>query len=166
MYKRQGLNWSTFKRVYTALDPVFSAKRPWIFEGARVDVLASRAQLFSPSGEMIFNNGRMVYSSYDSKFGYTDPDWLWGVNSSLRYKNFNLYLSFDGVSGGIMNTRTESYMWQSVNHPNSVTPERALDVATPGSSNYLGQGVKVISGTVTFDAFGNITNDTLSLIHI
>lgn len=155
-----GLNWSTFKRVYTALDPVFSAKRPWIYEGARVDVLASRAQLFSPSGEMIFNNGRMVYSSYDSKFGYTDPDWLWGLNSSLRYKNFNLYLAFDGVSGGIMNTRTESYMWQSGNHPNSVTPERALDVATPGSTNYLGQGVKVVSGTVTFDAFGNITNDT------
>lgn len=155
-----GLNWSTFRRIYTALDPVYSAKKPWIAVGNRIDVLPSRALLRSPSGEMIFNNGRMVYSSYDSKFGYTDPDWLWGATSNLRYKNISLFLSFDGVSGGIMNTRTESYMWQSGNHPNSLTPERALDVATPGSSNYLGQGVKVVSGTVTYDAFGNITSDT------
>lgn len=155
-----GANWSTFRRVYTALDPTYSTKKPWIAVGERVDVLPSKDFLRSPDGQLIFNNGRLVYSSYDSKFGYTDPDWLWGATSSLRYKNFSLYLSFDGVVGGIMNTRTESYMWQSGNHPNSLTPERALDVATPGSTNFLGQGVKVVSGTVTYDAFGNITSDT------
>lgn len=155
-----GANWSTYKRIYTALDPVYSAKRPWIKVGERIDVLASRDFLYAPDGQLIFNNGRLVYSSYDSKFGYTDPDWLWGFNSTIRYKNFSLYFSFDGVVGGIMNTRTESYLWQSGNHPNSLTPERAADVATPGSSNFLGQGVKVVSGSVTFDAFGNITSDT------
>jgi hypothetical protein len=51
-------------------------------------------------------------------------------------------------------------MWQSGNHPNSVTPDRALDVATPGSTNFLGKGVKVVAGTATYDAFGNITGDT------
>lgn len=155
-----GLNWSTFKRTYSALDPVYSAKKPWINVGDRIDVLASKDFLRSPSGDLIFNNGRLVYSSYDTKFGYTDPDWLWGANSNLKYRNFSLFLSFDGVYGGIMNTRTESYMWQSGVHPNSLTPERALDVATPGSTNFLGKGVKVISGTVTYDAFGNITSDT------
>jgi hypothetical protein len=45
-------------------------------------------------------------------------------------------------------------------HPNSLSPERALDVATPGSNNYLGQGVKVVSGSATFDANGNILTDT------
>lgn len=155
-----GANWSTFKRIYTALDPVFSAKKPWIKEGERVDVFFSKNFLRSPDGQLIFNNGRLVYSSYDSKFGYSDPDWLWGLTSNLRYKNLSLFLSFDGVQGGLMNTRTESYMWQSGNHPNSVTAERAADVATPGSVNFLGQGVKVVSGTVTYDAFGNITSDT------
>ena len=155
-----GINWSTYKRFYTALDSVYSTKKPWIAVGERVDVLASRDWLRSPSGDLIFNNGRLVYSSYDSNFGYTDPDWIWGVNTTLRYKNFSLYVSFDGVHGGLMNTRTESYLWQSGNHPESVTPERALDVATAGSTNFLGQGVKVISGTVTYDAFGNIKTDT------
>ena len=154
------LNWSTYKRIYTALDSVFSAKRPWIAVGERVDVLASRDYLRSPSGDLIFNNGRLVFSSYDSRFGFTDPNWIWGSNANLRYKNLSLYVSLDGVSGGITNTRTESYMWQSGGHPNSLTPERALDVANPGSANYLGQGVKVVGGTATFDAFGNIISDT------
>ena len=42
-----------------------------------------------------------------------------------------------------------------------ITPERALDVQLQETKNYLGQGVKVVSGTVTYDAFGNIlTKDT------
>lgn len=155
-----GLNWSTFKRIYTALDPTYSSKNPWVKVGERVDVLYSKDFLHSPDGQLIFNNGRLVYSSYNTVFGYTDPDWIWGLTSSLKYKNLSLFLSFDGVHGGLMNTRTESYMWQSGNHPNSVTAERAADVATPGSVNFLGQGVKVVSGTVTYDAFGNITSDT------
>jgi hypothetical protein len=69
-------------------------------------------------------------------------------------------MSLDGVVGGLMNTRTESYMWQSGVHPASVTEARAKDVATPGSTNFIGDGVKVESGTVTYDNIGNITSDT------
>lgn len=156
-----GINWSTFRRTYSKLDPNFSSKKPWVAVGERVDVFFSRDFLRSPSGELIYNSsGRLIYSSYDSKFGFSDPDWLWGANANLRYKNISLFLSLDGVTGGLMNTRTESYMWQSGGHPNSLTPERALDVATAGSANFLGQGVKVVSGTVTYDAVGNITSDT------
>jgi TonB-linked SusC/RagA family outer membrane protein len=155
-----GVNWSTYKRIYTRLDSTYSAKQPWIKVGERVDALASKAFLRDPSGNLIFNNGRLQYSQYNSNFGWTDPDWIWGMNANLRYKNFSLFLSFDGVSGGLMNTRTESYMWQSGVHPGSVTAARALDVATPGSKNFLGEGVKITSGTATYDAFGNITSDT------
>jgi len=155
-----GFNWSTYKRVYTAIDSVYSTKNPWIGVGERVDAFVRKDFLQSPSGEYIFNNGRLVTSSYNTLVGYSDPDWLWGLNSTLKYKNLSLFLSFDGVVGGLMNSRTESYLWQSGNHPLSVTAERALDVTTPGSKNYLGKGVKVVSGTVTFDAYGNILTDT------
>ncbi|MBS1654031.1 MAG: SusC/RagA family TonB-linked outer membrane protein [Bacteroidetes bacterium] len=155
------LNWSTYKRVYTTLDPIYSAKQPWIQPGKRVDVLYSKDFLRNPAdGQLIFNNGRLVYSSYNTVFGYTDPDWIWGANGNLRYKNFSLYMSLDGVVGGVMNTRTESYLWQSGNHPNSLTPERAADVADPTTPHFLGQGVKVVSGSVTYDSYGNITSDT------
>ncbi len=156
-----GMNWSTYKRVYTQLDSTYSSVKPWIAVGERVDALPSREFLRDPAtGQLIYNNGRLQMSQYDSNFGWTDPDWMWGVNSTVRYKNFALFVSLDGVVGGIMNTRTESYMWQSGGHPNSLTPERALDVATPGSKNYIGQGVKIVSGTVTYDPVGNITSDT------
>lgn len=157
-----GLNWSTYATYYTKLDSLYSPVKPWVKVGERSDALVSRDLIKKPgSGELIYSSGgRLQYSQYDTKFGFTDPDWLWGVNTTLRYKNFSLFLSVDGVVGGLMNTRTESYMWQSGVHPESVTPERALDVATPGSTNFLGKGLTVVSGTATYDAVGYITSDT------
>jgi TonB-linked SusC/RagA family outer membrane protein len=156
-----GMNWSTFASYYTKLDPVYSDVKPWVKVGERADHFISRDFLRDPSGNIIHNgSGRPIVSSYDTKFGYYDPKFIWGTNANLRYKDFSLFVSLDGVNGGLANTRTESYMWQAGVHPNSLTPERALDVATPGSNNYLGQGVKVVSGTATFDPFGNILTDT------
>ena len=68
-----GVNWSTYKRVYTSLDSTYSTKEPWVKVGERVDALASRAFLRDPSGNLIFNNGRLQYSQYNSNFGWTDP---------------------------------------------------------------------------------------------
>lgn len=157
-------NWTTYKEIYLELDSVYSTKQPWIKPGNRTDAFTLRDYLYVPSGEyagqLIWNNGRVVKSSYTTLYGYSDPDWLWGINSNLRYKNFSFYMSFDGVVGGLMGTRTESYMWQSGSHPNSLTPERELDTQTPGSKNYLGDGVMVVGGSVTYDTYGNITSDT------
>jgi len=161
------LNWSTYKQVYTKLDPLYTSNygKPWIKEGNRTDAFTLQDYLHVPGGEyagqFIYNtSGRIVRSSYYTLYGYSNPDWLWGASSTLRYKNFSLYMSFDGVVGGLLSTRTESYMWQSGVHPESVTKERELDVTNPGTKNYVGQGVQVVSGSVTYDTNGNITSDT------
>ena len=65
----------------------------------------------------------------------------------------------DGRVGGLTQTITEMYMWRAGSHPNSVVDERYLD-ATIGGSNYIGDGVKIVSGTATYDTYGNITSDT------
>ncbi|VBB43705.1 TonB-linked outer membrane protein, SusC/RagA family [uncultured Paludibacter sp.] len=154
-------NWSKYARYYTQLDSVYTTKKPWIKVGERVDVFYSKDFIKNPeTGEYITNNGRLQYSKYDSKFGYSDPDFVWGLSTTLRYKNLSLYMSVDGVVGGLMNTRTESYMWQSGSHPNSLSAERAADVADPNVGHYLVDGVKVTGGTVTYDEYGNITSDT------
>lgn len=154
-------NWSTYARYYTKLDETFSPKNKWTAVGERVDAMFSRDYMRDPAtGKIVFSNGDVQFNPYDTKFGNTDPDFIWGLTSTLRYKNFSLFASLDGVSGGLINSRTESYMWQSGVHPDSVTPERAADVANPGSKNFLGDGVKVVSGTFTYDALGNITSDT------
>jgi hypothetical protein len=69
-------------------------------------------------------------------------------------------MSFDGVVGGLMNTVTESYMWQAGVHPESLTETRAEDVADPSTKHYVGDGVMVVSGDATFDVSGNILTDT------
>jgi len=66
----------------------------------------------------------------------------------------------DGRVGGLAETTTEMYMWRAGSHPNSVVPERFLDANNPGSKNYIGEGVKVVSGEVSFDTYGNIVSDT------
>ncbi|MDZ4059419.1 MAG: SusC/RagA family TonB-linked outer membrane protein, partial [Bacteroidales bacterium] len=154
------VNWSKYARYYTKLDEEFSTDRPWVKVGNRVDHYILRDYQKDKEGNIIHNNGLPLYSGYDSLFGYSDPDWIWGIGSNLRYKNWQLAISLDGRVGGIAQTTTEMYMWRAGSHPKSVTPERMADVTTAGSKNYTGKGVKVVSGTVSYDTYGNITSDT------
>lgn len=154
-----GINWSTYARYYTKLDSVFSSDKPWVKVGNRVDAYVLRDYLRDPQGNIIFSNGLPQYSKYDSKYGYSDPDWIWGANTSLRYKNFQLNLAVDGRVGGLTQTTTEMYMWIAGSHPNSLDPARYKDATQPGTKNYIGNGVKVISGSATYDTYGNITSD-------
>lgn len=153
-------NWTTYKTVFTQLDSLYSGDRPWIKEGMRTDYYLIRDYLKDPQGNIIHNaSGLPLYSGYDSNYGYSDPKYIWGLAANLRYKNWQLGISLDGRVGGLAQTTTEMYMWRAGSHPNSVVPERYLDATVAGSKNYLGEGVKVVSGTVTYDTYGNITSD-------
>ena len=154
-------NWSKYARYYTKLDSLYSADKPWVTVGARADAYVLRDYLKDPDGNIIHNaSGLPMYSSYDSKYGNADPDWIWGLSSIVRYRNLSMTFAFDGRVGGLAQTLTEMYMWRSGNHPLSVTPERYLDATNPGTKNYTGEGVKIVEGTVTYDTYGNITSDT------
>lgn len=153
------LNGSKYARYYTKIDPIFSLNSPWVKVGKRADYYLLRDFQKDQDGNIIHNAGLPLYSPYYSLFGYRDPDWVWGIGSSLSYKNFTFSISFDGRIGGMAKTVTEIYMWRTGNHPESVVPERYLD-ATESGGHYVGQGVKVVSGTVTYDTYGNITSDT------
>lgn len=154
------LNWSKYARYYTQIDSVYSTDKPWVAIDKRADHYILSDYQKDPEGNIIHNNGLPLYSPHTSLFGYADPDWLWGINSTLRFKDFTLGISLDGRVGGIAQTTTEMYMWRAGSHPNSVVPERFLDANNPGTRNYIGKGVKVISGTATYDTYGNITSDT------
>ncbi|MDR1715993.1 MAG: SusC/RagA family TonB-linked outer membrane protein [Prevotella sp.] len=153
-------NWSKYARYYTKLDETFSQDKPWVKVGERVDHYIIREYQKDPDGNIIHSNGLPLYSAYDSKFGNYDPDWIWGMNTGVKYKNWHFRMAMDGRVGGIAQTTTEMYMWRAGSHPNSVVPERYLDATQPGTKNYIGQGVKVVSGQATYDTYGNITSDT------
>ncbi len=153
------LNWSKYARYYTALDEKYSLDRTWVKVGNRVDAYVLQDYALDPQGNHIFSNGRVQFNPYYSVYGYSDPDWMWGLNGSLRYKSFTFSFSVDGRVGGLTNSLTESYLWVAGAHPKSVTAARAADVANPGSTNFIGEGVKVVSGTVAYDAYGNVLSD-------
>ncbi len=154
------LNWSKYATYYTKLDPVFYEDFPWVKVGERVDYFTLYDFQRDPEGNLINQNGLPLFNPKASKYGNSDPDWIWGVNTTVKYKSLSFSVSLDGRVGGLAQTTTEMYMWRAGSHPNSVTPERYLDATIPGSKNYTGPGVKVVSGEATYDTYGNITSDT------
>ena len=155
------INWTKYATYFTQLDSQYSVNnRDWVKDGKRVDYYTINEYQTDNAGNIVFNNGVPTYKPILSLAGYSDPDWVWGFNTGLKYKNFSLSLSMDGRVGGLAQSTTEMYMWQSGNHPNSLTEARYKDATIPGSKNFLGDGVKVVSGAITYDANYHVVSDT------
>lgn len=155
-----GINWSKSTEKYTKIDDTYSEDQTWVEKGGRTDVLKYRPYLKNSNGEIVHHNGVIQFNDKSFKYGHMDPDWIWGFNTQVKYKNWQFSMSMDGRVGGYLPSTTSMYMWQAGVHPNSVTSERYLDATVANSKNYVGQGVKVISGSATFDSYGNIISDT------
>ena len=148
-------NWSRYRRHYTRIDPEYSTDH----------IVLNTFQRHEETGEMIHDaNGLPLYNTYQSVYGYSDPDWIWGATTTLRWKNLSLSLSFDGRVGGMTQSYTETYLWIAGSHPNSTTEARYLDVTNPGTKNHLSQGLRVASGSATWDAQGNKLTDTRTFV--
>lgn len=162
------LNWALDRYYYSKIDPVYSLQKPWIQEGKRWDWLGYTSSGVKyagvndyerdPQGNIIHLNGYPVFSQYESCQGYTEPDWMWGMNHTFRYKDFTLNFTIDGRVGGVLFSTMDQAMWNSGSHIDSDTQWR-YDEVMNGEITYVGQGVKVVSGSVDYDAYGNITRD-------
>lgn len=154
-------NWTKYATYFTNLDSLYSINnRDWVKTGKRVDYYAINEYQTDNQGHIVYNNGVPTYKPILSLAGYSDPDWVWGFSTALKYKNLTLSLSMDGRVGGLAQSVTEMYMWRSGNHPNSLTDARYKDATETGTKNYLGEGVKVVSGSITYDANYHVVSDT------
>lgn len=100
------VNWSTFKRVW--------ADNPnptnWIKTGDRVDLVVSQGFVKLPDGRYLHNTDGLLMRMRDAVnggsaqriFGNGDPDFIWGLANTIKYKNFSLGFQFDGVVGGLL----------------------------------------------------------------
>ncbi len=153
------LNWSKDATYYNKLDEQYSPDELWVYEGARVDAYTVSDWMRDPSGNLIHDNGFPVRSNYSSVQGYSNPEWMFGLGSSLKYKNFTFSFTIDGRMGGVSFSRLDALLWNSGAHTGTDNQWR-YDEVVNGLQNYVGQGVKVISGDVVFDSYGRITSDT------
>lgn len=153
------INLSNQHRYYKDIDSVYSAKTPWVVKGGRKDVYTDYYWLRDPEGNVIHNNGYPVESDYVQKYGYYDPKYSFGFINTFRYRNFTFGLNVDGRIGGVMYNYVNDKMYDTGTHPDTDNSWR-YDEVVNGKTNYVGNGVKVTSGTVTWDNYGNITSDT------
>ncbi|NLR79695.1 SusC/RagA family TonB-linked outer membrane protein [Chitinophaga eiseniae] len=153
------VNWSNQHRYYVNLDDVYSPKKPWVNKNARLDAFTDYYWLRDPNGNIIHSNGMPVESDYEQVFGYTDPKFSFGFINTFQIRHFTIGLNIDGRIGGLMYNYVYDKMWDSGTNPESDNQYR-YDEVVNGLTNYVGKGVKVVSGTVAYDNFGHITSDT------
>lgn len=153
------INWSTQHRYYVDTDPVYTPDNLWAKKGERMDAYAGTYWLRDPEGNVIYHNGFPVESDYDRQYGYEDPDFSFGFINNFRYKNWNLGINIDGRIGGLMYNYMYDKMWDTGTNPDTDNQYR-YDQVVKGLNNYVGEGVKVISGEVIYDKYGIITSDT------
>ena len=152
-------NWSHDQYTYKTIDPDYSTKKPWVKEGASWDWLAVYDWERDPEGNIIHNGGMPVKQNFQTKIGNTTPDLVWGITNTFKYKNFTLSFTLDGRVGGLSYSKTHQMLWNTGAVIDTDTQWRYEEVVN-GNKTYIGQGVKVVSGSVTRDPDGNIIEDT------
>lgn len=151
-------NWALDRYYYSETDPVYSTQKPWVAAGERWDWYEVYDWERDLSGNIIHENGYPVQSQYPSVAGYSNPDWIWGFSNIIKYRDFTFSFSFDGRAGGVAHSVTDQAMWNSGRHIDSDNQWR-YDEVVNGKKNYVGAGVKIVSGGIDRDSNGNILHD-------
>jgi len=152
------LNLSQYRRYQEEIYGGKEQTENFIRVGERTDRIFTGVYQTNSAGEVIFENGYPVSDPYNRYIGYDEPDWTFGINNTISYKNLRLSFLFDGRIGGLMYSSTNQKMWWGGTDPGTVNQYR--DAANAGESTFIGQGVKVVNGSVEYDVIGAITNDT------
>lgn len=152
-------NWAHDKYAYLDIDPEFSTKKPWVAKGENYYWLDIYDWDRDPQDNIIHNGGIPVKQNFKTKVGNTTPDLVWGITNTLRYKRVTMNFTIDGRVGGLSFSRTHQMLWNSGAHEDSDNHWRYEEVVN-GKQTYIGQGVKVVSGSVERDSDGNIITDT------
>ncbi|NQZ78707.1 MAG: TonB-dependent receptor, partial [Ekhidna sp.] len=150
-------NWTQYRR-FLEKSPDGSGRLNNIDEGDRMDEIWDESFMRTPGGQYIIQNGSRVPDPFLRNVGFDDADWVFGVQQTFTYKNLSLGISGDGRIGGKILSVTNSEMFWSGTHPETVRPER--DDANQGIASYVDPGVVVVGGSAEYDAFGNITSDS------
>ena len=152
-------NWAKSNRYYAKIDEEYTSKHPWVYVGARADWKSTKEFTYDPDGNIINNSsGFPIKSNYETKIGNTDPDWVWGLMNTFRYKNLSLSIALDGRIGGMSESTTNYRMWQTGVHTGTDNKWRYEEVVN-GKQTFVAPGVVVVSGSATYDEFGNILTD-------
>jgi TonB-linked SusC/RagA family outer membrane protein len=127
--------------------------------GDRTDKLFTTVYQTDPQGNVVYgSNGFPLNDTFQRFVGNQDPDLVYGLENSFSYHNLTFKFLVDGRLGGMMYSTTNQKMWWGGTNPGTLNQYR-VD-ANAGQSTFIGNGVVVTGGQVTYDTNGNITSDT------
>jgi TonB-linked SusC/RagA family outer membrane protein len=172
--KRNGLHWNVgatwFKFVRRWVDNANPDN--YSKNGSRVDLVYGNAFVRTPDGQLVHDakSGLLLRFSdlgvnAQKVYGHADPDWQWGINNTIGYKNFSFRFQFDGMVGGIMEDYVRKKTLQGGRHKETV--QGAFGIARPDdgkvnstyAGSYVGDGVVLSEADIILDPVtGQITN--------
>jgi TonB-linked SusC/RagA family outer membrane protein len=127
--------------------------------GDRMDKIFTTVYQTDPSGNVVYgSNGFPLNDTFSRSVGNQDPDWTYGLENTFNYKHVSLRFLVDGRIGGMMYSTTNQKMWWGGTHPGTVNQYR-VD-ANAGLSTFIGDGVVITGGQLTYDANGDIVSDS------
>ncbi len=166
------LNWSTYRITYAELPEGTERLYGFYKKGDRVDGYYDQALVHDPQGNVVHDaSGRAIRNPVAQFLGYSNPDWSWGLYNKISWKNLSFGFQFDGRVGGVITNYIQRQTFRGGRHVETTEgamgearyqdwlKQQAGDDNNPQEDgNYTGQGVKLVSGVIEYDQFGNITN--------
>lgn len=160
------VNWSTYREY---LDEIYGGVQDldaFRQVGERIDQFWGIGLVKTPDGKIVnTTDGRpLPLTSLNGNarrfMGYTNPDWVWGINNRFSYKQFSFSFQFDGRVGGVINNFIQQQTFRGGRHIETVQGEMGVARYQDylGVKSWVGPGVVVTSGTPVVDREGNITN--------
>ena len=155
-------NWSTFKDRYVDFYPGVNTLNTFYKAGDRVDGIYGQAFVRTPDGKLINDgSGRPIKAPVNQFLGYANPDWVWAVNNTFRYRSFSFNFQFDGRVGGKMNNYIQQQTFRGGRHISTVQGKmgEARYQDYKGVKSWVGDGVVISNGAaIQYDNDGKVTN--------
>ncbi|PZP49689.1 MAG: SusC/RagA family TonB-linked outer membrane protein [Pseudopedobacter saltans] len=153
------INYSFVHSYWVDLDPIYSTDDNWHKRGMRTDVYTVNEYAKDPNGNYINVAGLPSKNPYASQIGYGDPKFSFGFINNFTVGNFLFGVNFDGRIGGLMYNYIWDKMFDTGANPETDNQNRYNQVVNKDNS-FTSSGVKITSGTATYDKYGNLISDT------
>lgn len=132
------INASTYKRTLSEL-PEGQSSLNGVKPGQRMDIIRGTQFLRTKNGDIIYDKGLPTRTADKKILAYSNPDFIFGIGNTFKYKNISLNIFVDGRIGGSIYSQTIAKMWWGGTHPGTVNKWRE-DYAN-SKINYIGDGV-------------------------
>lgn len=154
------LNWSRTRDWLIQAESGKNGRDGYVKEGEKYGYLYYRNEFeTTPDGQFVYRNGLPVKSNGVTNLGFGPSNWVGGLTSSFKYKDWFLSFSVDGRWGGLLYSRLNQKLWEAGKHINSAN-EQYRDADNRDEKTYIAEGQKIVSGNLTFDEEGFIKEDT------